>query len=259
MQDTLKVAIIQSNLIWENPVANRSNFKDKINTIPKDVDIVLLPEMFTSGFTMSPENVYENMDGDTVNWLKDTAEKNNIAIGGSLVIKENEAFFNRFVFVQPNGIIKTYDKRHTFTLAGEDKVYKAGSSKTIIEYKGWKICAMICYDLRFPVWARNSEDYDVLVYVANWPKPRIDAWDTLLKARAIENMSYCVGVNRIGTDANNLEYVGHSAVYDSLGKTLCKIIDGVERTEIVTLEKEHLANARNALKFLDDRDSFIVK
>lgn len=259
MQDTLKVAIIQSSLVWENPKANREMFTGQIDQISEAIDLILLPEMFSSGFTMSPENAFETMEGDTINWMVTIAKTKRTAIGGSLVIKEDETFYNRFVFVSPEGTITTYDKRHTFTLAGEDKVYKAGDSKVIIDYKGWKICPLICYDLRFPVWARNAEDYDVLIYVANWPKPRVNAWDTLLKARAIENMSYCIGVNRVGTDNYKHEYVGHSGVYDSLGEELCKITDGAEKIEVVKLKKEHLNATRNKLKFLDDRDSFTVK
>jgi predicted amidohydrolase len=259
MQEVLKVAIIQSSLAWENPKANRELFSEKIDKISETVDLILLPEMFTSGFTMSPENAFETMEGDTIKWMVTIAKTKQTAIGGSLVIKEDEVFFNRFVFVSPEGIITTYDKRHTFTLAGEDKVYTAGVKKVIIDYKGWKICPLICYDLRFPVWARNAEDYDVLIYVANWPKPRVNAWDALLKARAIENMSYCIGVNRVGTDHYKHEYVGHSAVYDSLGKELCKITDSIEKTEVVILEKEHLNSTRTNLKFLDDRDRFTVE
>ena len=259
MQDTLKVAIIQSSLVWENPNVNREMFSKKIDEITEAVDLILLPEMFTSGFTMSPENVFETMEGDTINWMVTIAKTNQPAIGGSMVIKENETFYNRFVFVAPEGTIITYDKRYTFTLAGEDKVYKAGDSKIIFEYKGWKICPLICYDLRFPVWARNVENYDMLIYVANWPKPRINAWDALLKARAIENMSYCVGVNRVGIDDYKHEYVGHSGIYDSLGRELCKITDGIEKTEVIVLEKEHLNSTRTNLKFLDDRDSFTVE
>ena len=259
MQDTLKVAIIQSSLVWENPKTNRELFSEKIEKISETVDLILLPEMFTTGFTMTPENAYETMEGETINWMVTIAKTKQSAIGGSLVIKENETFYNRFVFVSPEGVITTYDKRHTFTLAGEDKVYKAGTEKVILDYIGWKICPLICYDLRFPVWARNVEDYDLLIYVANWPKPRVNAWDTLLKARAIENMSYCIGVNRVGTDDYEHEYVGHSGIYDSLGEELCKITDGVEKTAIVVLEKEHLNATRNNLKFLDDRDSFTVE
>lgn len=259
MQNTLKIAIIQSDLVWENPKDNRAHFINKIESIKEPVDVILLPEMFTSGFTMTPENVFETMDGSTIKWLKKISQAKQTAIGGSLVIKENNHFYNRFVFVTSDGLIETYDKRHTFTLAGEDKVYKAGAKKIVIDYKGWKICPLVCYDLRFPVWARNAENYDMLFYVANWPKPRIDAWDTLLKARAIENMSYCIGVNRVGNDANNHEYSGHSAAYDGLGTQLTSLEDDEEGIEIVTLDKKHISTIRNKLKFLDDRDSFTVK
>ncbi|MCK0179574.1 amidohydrolase [Flavobacteriaceae bacterium S0862] len=259
MQNTLKIAIIQSDLVWENPEDNRAHFINKIESIKEPVDVILLPEMFTSGFTMTPENVFETMDGSTIKWLKKISQAKQTAIGGSLVIKENNHFYNRFVFVTSDGLIETYDKRHTFTLAGEDKVYKAGAKKIVIDYKGWKICPLVCYDLRFPVWARNAENYDMLFYVANWPKPRIDAWDTLLKARAIENMSYCIGVNRVGNDANNHEYSGHSAAYDGLGTQLTSLEDDEEGIEIVTLDKKHISTIRNKLKFLDDRDSFTVK
>ena len=229
-----------------------------IASITEAVDLILLPEMFMSGFTMNPEAVFETMEGPTITWLRKLSKEKQTAIGGSLVIKENNVFYNRFVFVKPDGTINTYDKRHTFTLAGEDKVYKAGTKKVIVDYKGWRICPLICYDLRFPVWARNTENYDVLLYVANWPKPRVDAWDTLLKARAIENMSYCIGVNRVGNDTNNLEYSGHSGAYDGLGKLLTNFEDSKECIEIVTLEKNHVSEIRNKLKFLDDRDRFTV-
>ncbi len=259
MQDTLKIAIIQSDLIWENPKENREMFSKKIASISDKVDLILLPEMFTSGFTMSPENTFETMKGDTINWMLKIALEKECAIGGSIVIKENNTFFNRFVFAKPDGTLETYDKRHTFTLAGEDKVYNAGEKKLIVNYKGWKICPLICYDLRFPVWARNVEDYDLLIYVANWPKPRISAWDALLKARAIENMSYCVGVNRVGNDINGHEYSGHSGAYNGLGEQLSTFNEGEENIAIINLEKTHLKDIRTKLKFLADRDSFIIK
>ncbi|MEM6720521.1 MAG: amidohydrolase [Bacteroidota bacterium] len=254
----LKVALIQTNLIWEHPAQNRIQLAEKINAITEEVDIIVLPEMFTSGFTMNPKAVAETMDGKTMTWLKNLAKAKNSVITGSLVISENGKHYNRLVFVLPSSEVETYDKKHTFTLAGEHKVYTAGTEKKIIHYKGWKICPLICYDLRFPVWARNMEDYDVLLYVANWPKPRVNAWDALLKARAIENMSYCIGVNRVGLDANSHEYVGHSAAYDVLGNQLTNMESGKEATEIVTLTKEHIATYRNKLKFLDDRDAFTV-
>jgi len=254
----LKVAVIQTNLTWEHPAENRKQLGEKINAITETVDLIVLPEMFTSGFTMKPEIVGETMSGETMTWIKALAKAKNAAITGSLVITENGKYYNRLVFVFPSGAIETYDKRHTFTLAGEHEVYTAGTSKNIITYKGWKICPLVCYDLRFPVWARNVENYDVLLYVANWPKPRINAWDALLKARAIENMSYCIGVNRVGLDANSHEYPGHCAAYDVLGEQLTNIEANKEETEIVTLTKLHIETYRNKLKFLDDMDVFSV-
>jgi len=218
MSNSLKVAIIQTSLVWENPTENRRILNDKVNAINDSIDLIVLPEMFTSGFTMNASDVAETMDGKTLTWLKEKANAKQAAIVGSMVITENGNYYNRLVFVEASGIITTYDKRHTFTLAGEHKVYTAGSEKAIINYKGWKICPLICYDLRFPVWARNVEDYDLLLYVANWPKVRVNAWDALLKARAIENMAYCIGVNRVGLDGNNYEYSGHSSAYDVLGR-----------------------------------------
>ncbi|AUP79897.1 amidohydrolase [Flavivirga eckloniae] len=259
MQDQLKIALIQSDLIWENPKQNLENFSEKIKNISEAVDLIVLPEMFTTGFTMNAENVAETMDGNTVAWMKSTASQFNTAMVGSFVVLEDNNYYNRLLFVEPSGTIQHYDKRHTFTLVGEDKVYTAGTKKLIVDYKGWKICPLICYDLRFPVWARNTQDYDVLLYVANWPKPRVSAWDALLKARAIENMSYCIGVNRVGIDGVNSEYSGHSAVYDVLGNTITSIEPAKEQIEVVTLEKKHVQAYRNKLKFLDDRDDFTLE
>ncbi len=252
--ETLNVALVQTSLVWENPKANRTHIEDKVSSIT--ADLIVLPEMFSSGFTMNASEVAETMDGETIAWLKTLSKTKNAAIVGSLVITENNNYYNRLVFVEPNGTLTTYDKRHTFTLAGEHKVYTAGSEKTIIDYKGFKICPLVCYDLRFPVWARNSENYDVLIYVANWPKVRIAAWDALLKARAIENMSYCIGVNRVGLDGNNYEYSGHSAAYDVLGHRMDSIPESIETVEVVTLEKSHITKYRERLGFLKDRDTF---
>jgi predicted amidohydrolase len=251
----MKIALVQTNLIWENPIENRSHLAQKITGFMEEVDLIVLPEMFSSGFTMNPKAVAETMNGETIAWLQHLAKAKDCAITGSLVIEENGKYYNRLVFVYPNGELKTYDKRHLFTLAGEDKVYTAGKEKLIIEYKGFRICPLICYDLRFPVFARNVEDYDVLLYVANWPKPRINAWDILLKARAVENMSYAIGVNRIGMDENELEYVGHSQAVDFLGNYLLEAqeTDGVF---IVELDKEKLLETKNKLAFLEDKDQF---
>ena len=254
----MKIALIQTILFWENPNKNRTYLTEKINSISQYVDLIVLPEMFTSGFTMNPNNVAETMQGETISWLKETAKTKNCAITGSLVIEENGYYFNRLVFVFPSGEIQTYDKRHLFTLAGEDKVYTSGKNKLIVDYKGFKICPLICYDLRFPVFSRNAEDYDVLLYVANWPKPRVNAWDILLKARAVENMSYVIGVNRVGLDDNNLEYVGHSQAIDFLGN----FIQEPQETEgifIVELNKEKLLETRSKLAFLNDKDQFEIR
>ena len=259
MDTVLNIAIIQSDLVWENPEQNRLNFSEKINAISDTVDLIVLPEMFTSGFTMFPQFVAEAMDGKTIQWMQSLATAKSAAIVGSLVIKEHDNYYNRLVFVHPNGLIDTYDKRHTFTLAGEDKVYKKGNQKLIINYKGFKIRPLICYDLRFPVWSRISEDYDILLYVANWPKKRIKAWDTLLQARAIENMCYCIGVNRVGLDANNFEYPGHSAVYDALGEKLVDVNPNTEAIKLVALTKFHVDATRKKLRFLDDKDGFILE
>ena len=256
MQDTLKIAFIQSDLVWEDPKQNRDNFKEKIEAITTAVDMILLPEMFTTGFTMNAAEYAETMQDKSVLWMQKMAALKNAVLVGSLIIKEDSKFYNRLLFVYPDGKIETYDKRHTFTLAGEHKVYTSGNSKVIIDYKGWKICPLVCYDLRFPVWSRNMENFDVLIYVANWPKPRILAWDTLLKARAIENMCYCIGVNRVGVDKLENEYCGHSATYDILGSNITPIRPNKEHTEIVTLERNHINFYRNKLRFLEDKDAF---
>lgn len=251
----MKIALIQTSLIWENPIENRSHLSQKINGFLEDVDLIVLPEMFSSGFTMNPETVAETMQGETIAWLQHLAKAKNCAITGSLVINENNKYYNRLIFIFPDGEIKTYDKKHLFTLAGEEKIYTAGKDKLIIEYKGFRICPLICYDLRFPVFSRNVEDYDVLIYVANWPKTRVNAWDILLKARAVENMSYVIGVNRIGIDNNNLEYVGHTQAIDFFGNYLLEPQE-TEGVFIIELDKNKMLETREKLPFLDDKDGF---
>tara|TARA_B100000949_G_scaffold39768_5_gene33760 strand:- start:11174 stop:11953 length:780 start_codon:yes stop_codon:yes gene_type:complete len=259
MTENLKTTLIQSDLHWEDAEANRAKFEEKIKNIEGNTDLIILPEMFTTGFSMHAEKLAENNDGETLNWMISIAEKHNSAITGSVIIRENNHYYNRLFFVFPDGSFQKYDKKHTFTLAKENETYSAGKERLIIDYKGWKICPLVCYDLRFPVWARNTEDYDILIYVANWPKARTIAWDTLLKARAIENMAYCIGVNRTGFDGNDHEYVGHSAVYDVLGKQISRVNFEDEFTETIFLEKEHIESNRKHLQFLKDRDYFILK
>jgi omega-amidase len=253
----MKIALIQSSLFWENPIANRNHFEVKINAISDKVDLIVLPEMFSTGFTMNPEAVFETMDGETILWMQSLAKAKNLAITGSIIIKENNNFYNRLVFVFPSGEIQFYDKRHLFTLAGEDKVYTSGKKKLIIDYKGWKICPLICYDLRFPVFARNTEEYDLLIYVANWPKVRINAWDILLKARAVENICYTIGLNRIGLDDNDFEYNGHSQVVDFIGNSILEPQES-EGVFIVQLQKGTQTKTRTKLGFLNDKDSFLL-
>ena len=254
MSEELKIALIQSSLVWEDPEKNRINFGKLIKEISNDIDMIILPEMFTTGFTMNPENIDSSENEKSLAWMRVMAREKEAAILGSISYQDQGEYTNRIFFVDSGGQEAKYDKRHTFTLAGEDKVYKAGRDKLIVDYKGFKLCPLICYDLRFPVWARNTEDYDVLIYVANWPKPRIGGWDALLKARAIENMAYCIGVNRIGADPNGHEYPGHSAVYDCLGEQL--IFSDKETILYTTLEKQHITDTRQQLNFLRDRDIF---
>ena len=251
----MKVALFQTKLAWEQPETNRKFIEEYFLNETIDFDLFVLPEMFTSGFTMHPEKISETMQGETISWLKKLAKIKNCAITGSLVIHENDNYYNRMVFVHPSGKIDAYDKRHLFTLAGEEKVYTKGNEKAIVKYNNWNICIQICYDLRFPVFARNVENYDLLLYVANWPKVRIMAWDALLKARAIENMTYTIGVNRIGTDANALEYTGHSKIIDFLGSEIlsCENELGVF---IIEIDKNQQTQTRQKMNFLNDKDAF---
>lgn len=250
----LKIALIQTELFWEDPISNRAMFTSKIEQIREAVDVIVLPEMFTSGFTMSPDNIKKEESLLTITWMKQMASKYKAAIVGSTVFKEDNFNYNRLFFIEPNGETFTYDKKHTFTLAGEHVKYTAGSQRLIVEYKGFKICPLICYDLRFPVWSRNTENFDILLYAANWPTPRINAWDTLLKARAIENMVYCIGVNRIGTDKIGHNYPGHTSCYNPQGGLM-----GISKKEeilIVEINKNEIDSLRTKLPFLEDRDQF---
>jgi len=253
----MKTALIQAPLIWEDPKANRNYFEEKINSID-EADLIVLPEMFTTGFTMNPYTIAETMEGETLLWLKHWAKNKNAAITGSLIIIENDKYYNRLVFVFPSGEVPCYDKRHLFSLAGEEKIYTSGQQKLIVDYNGWKICPLICYDLRFPVFSRNTENYDLLLYVANWPKPRINAWDILLKARSVENMCYTIGVNRIGLDESRHEYVGHSQALDFLGNAVLEPQES-EGIFIVDLDKTQMLEARKKFGFLNDKDSFEIQ
>jgi len=255
MQIKLQITALQIPIFWEAPALNRKSIDENLTKL-HDTDIVLLPEMFTSGFTMNPSTVAESMDGPTIKWMKSWAYSLDAAVGGSIVIEKDGTYLNRFLWVTPSGKCSFYDKHHTFKLAGEYKVYQRGNDDGIIIFKGWKICLRICYDLRFPVWSRNTQDYDLLIYVANWPKPRISAWDTLLKARAIENMSYVVGVNRCGEDSKGNDYPGNSAIYDALGDCISGDLSSGTKNISTSINYQELKAHRKKLSFLEDRDNF---
>jgi len=251
----INVTLIQSDIIWEDRISNLKKYQEKINQI-ESTDLIILPEMFTTGFSMSPKGISENMNGETIQWMKQNAHKMNSAICGSIIIEEDSKYFNRFIWVNPDGSIHHYDKRHLFSFAGENENYTPGNEKIIIEYKGWKICPLICYDLRFPVWSRNSEDYDLLIYVANWPDKRKSAWKSLLTARAIENQCYVIGINRVGEDSKNY-YSGDSSLINALGETLYTN-SHIEETYSNTISKYDLNKIRTQLPFLNDKDNFKI-
>jgi predicted amidohydrolase len=251
----INVTLIQSDIIWEDRISNLKKYQEKINQI-ESTDLIILPEMFTTGFSMSPKSISENMNGETIQWMKQNAHKMNSAICGSIIIEEDSKYFNRFIWVNPDGSIHHYDKRHLFSFAGENENYTPGNEKIIIEYKGWKICPLICYDLRFPVWSRNSEDYDLLIYVANWPDKRKSAWKSLLTARAIENQCYVIGVNRVGEDSKNY-YSGDSSLINALGETLYTN-SHIEEIYSNTISKYDLNKIRTQLPFLNDKDNYKI-
>ena len=257
-KEQLKLALVQAELQWENPEANLLSFEKMLGQVSRDTDLIILPEMFSTGFTMTPHNLSPEAGEHALSWMKEQAAHHNAMVLGSLVWPWREGgFSNRLFAVFPTGEFQYYDKRHCFTLAGEDEVYQAGDRHLILEWRGFTLCPLICYDLRFPVWSRNTFDYDLLVYVANWPAPRINAWDALLKARAIENMAYCAGVNRVGEDQNNHRYPGHSALYDPLGEAQLYLEEKPGVLESLISKKEVLEN-RSKLRFLEDRDRFEI-
>ena len=257
MKDQLHLGILQYDIVWEDPTKNKDKIDSTIEAIQDQLDLLVLPEMFSSGFTMNPKAVAETMQGATINWMKLKAAKHQFAITGSLVIEEDGNYYNRLVFVRPNGEISSYDKRHLFTYAGEHTYYKAGRDRLVFNYLGWKICPMICYDLRFPVWSRNNLDYDVLLYVANWPEARTSHWKTLLPARAIENQCYVIAANRMGQDDLGLNYIGASAAINYSGESLLEM-NNEEKMERVIISKGKMKAFREKLAFLKDQDQFEI-
>ena len=260
----MRVSIVQSTLVWENPDQNRDHFDQKLASLAGLTDLVVLPEMFSTGFSMQAEKLAEPMDGPNMRWLAEQARTLQAAVTGSFICSEAGQFFNRLIFMRPDGSFDTYDKKHLFTLAGEHEHYTPGKMRLTTEWKGWRICPLICYDLRFPAWSRNHVDdslthdrqpYDLLLYVANWPIRRAHHWRTLLAARAIENQSFTIGVNIFGTDGNGLEYSGDSTVIDFGGQVICQISgqEDVTTTELSLADQQHY---RQQLPFLQDADFF---
>ena len=236
--------------------------EEKINSIKEKTEVVVLPEMFSTGFSMKPEQLAETMEEETVQWMKRVAAEKKIILTGSVIIKEKENYYNRLIWMLPNGQYGVYDKRHRFAFAGEDKHYTAGTKRLIASVKGWKINLQVCYDLRFPVWARQQSqpdgpEYDILIYVANWPERRSHAWKTLLQARAIENQCYVIGVNRVGNDGNAIYHSGDSMIIDPMGEVLYHKKDE-EDVFTISLDKKHLETIREKLPFLRDADGFMI-
>jgi omega-amidase len=260
---TLTITGIQSTLHWEDKKANLQMFEEKILSISQPTEVVVLPEMFSTGFSMQPKKLAETMEGETLEWMKQIAAKKKVILTGSVIIEDGGNFYNRLVWVLPNGQIGFYDKRHLFAYADEDQHYAPGEKRLIASAKGWKINLMVCYDLRFPVWSRQSPEvergleYDVLIYVANWPERRVHAWTTLLRARAIENQSYVIGVNRTGDDGNKIHYTGESMAIDPVGEILYHKKDE-EDAFTVTLDKSHLEKMREKFPFWKDADIFKI-
>ena len=263
---SLTITVIQTDLIWQNKKANLDLLEQKINSINGHKELVVLPEMFSTGFSMQPALFAETMEGETVAWMKRIAVEKKIILTGSIIINEGEKFYNRLIWMLPNEQYGQYDKRHLFAYAGEDEHYSAGSKRLIASVKGWKINLQICYDLRFPVWARQTpaaqDDtgdgmYDLLLFVANWPNKRSHAWKTLLQARAIENQCFVVGVNRVGTDGNNQYYSGDSLVINPMGETLYHKAE-VEDIYTITLQKTDVIDVRKQFPFWKDADEFRI-
>lgn len=260
MADSLRVSMIQSHIIWEDRDENLGYYGDLLRRVGGKTDIAVLPETFTTGFSMEVEKLGDTMDGPTVATIKEWAKKYNLALVGSFIAKEDDQFYNRAFFITPDGEAWFYDKRHLFRMAGEDKHYTAGDKRTIVRYKDWNICLQVCYDLRFPVWSRNVDnEYDLLIYVANWPEARKKVWKTLLQARAMENMAYVCGVNRVGIDGKGFVYRGDSMIFNPKGK---KVADAGKREEITrtsTLLKSELDDLRAKFPAWKDADIFTVE
>lgn len=259
----LSVALVQTDLHWKNKIANLAMLEEKIWEINQKTDLIILPEMFPTGFTMDASELAEPMNLVVTKWMKQMAVQTGSVITGSAIIQEGGKFFNRLLWVSPDGTVRHYDKRHLFRMAEEEKTFSAGEKLPIFSLNGWKICPQVCYDLRFPVWSRNHRKddeaaYDLIFYVASWPAVRISAWDSLLPARAIENLSYCIGVNRVGDDGTGISYNGHTAAYDFKG-TRISFLEELDQFQMVILEAGKLDEYRNKFPAWMDADDFSIR
>jgi omega-amidase len=260
----LTISLIQTDLFWEDKAANLKMLEEKISALEEKTEIIILPEMFSTGFSMRAKELSETINGPTVEWMKKISAQKKVILTGSLIIEEEGQYFNRLIWMLPNGQFGRYDKRHCFSLAGEDKYYTPGDKRLIASVKGWKVNLCICYDLRFPVWSRQTKsadstapEFDLLIYVANWPDRRVHAWKTLLTARAIENQCYVAGVNRIGNDGNDIPHNGFSMVVDPLGEVQ-QMEPGKEEILTITLNRNMLDHTRLQIPFWKDADPFLI-
>lgn len=255
--EKLRITTVQSILHWKDVQANLKMFDHQLSHLNDRTDLIVLPEMFTTGFSMEPADVAEKMDGPSVAWMRKKAGETKAVVTGSLILEEGKKFYNRVIWMRPDGTFEQYDKRHLFSLGGEHEVFTAGSKKLVTKWKGWHICPLVCYDLRFPVWSRNVEGFDLLIYMANWPEKRSTHWRTLIKARAIENQCFVAAVNRVGSDGAGLTYIGDSSIIDYSGSVLyhASEVEGVFTCEI---SKARLVEYRSKLRFLPDQDRFQI-
>lgn len=256
----IRISMVQANLHWEDKASNRLHLSRMLDKIAfDDTDVIVLPEMFDTAFSMNAVELAKENDKESLEWMQHTAKIKGAVVVGSLMVQEQGLYYNRMYWVYPDSTFVKYDKRHLFGLMKEDAVFTAGNKRVIGEWKSWRFCLQICYDLRFPVWSRYQDDYDALLYVANWPERRVFAWQQLLCARAIENQSYCIGVNRVGNDGNGVHFTGSSMVYDPLGKLISSVPDGEESICHVQLFPENIEKIRKGLPFLKDADRFTIE
>ena len=253
----LKALIVQAQLGWKDPAENRDHLAALVASAAGDFDLVVLPETFTTGFLGDADLPAEGMDGPTVAWMQDMARRHDCAVSGSAVIVEDGHRYNRMLFVTPQGVEAIYDKRHLFAFGGEDKRYTAGDKRVVFNYRGWRINLQVCYDLRFPAWCRTRDDYDLMVLVAHWPRRRVGHWSLLLQARAIENQSWVIGVNRVGEDGNGIPYPGASVVHDPMGEAVARLGDE-ECVRIVEMDLPSVAEVRQKFPFQNDADRFTI-